>query len=294
MADLINATQSTRLYDYEKVFGKVTREFDKHFELPEFTVYEQKNNDCVGYSLAVAGEIWFGKPMSPGWSYGKFRSHRKPGLYMEEALKNACDIGMVPLSMFGECAEVPDIISMVEARPELLLEAAKNRIDGYCKLNYANKEKRDRCIKDAITRYNGKDKKVAVPSTSNKFFGANHAIILTGWDDDNDTWIFQNSQGRSYGNNGRKEIPREKVDYAYAGFKNPIILPFDDVPEDDYGFDAIKNMFLADIAKGISDTKFNPDGFITRRDMMIIIDRALSKVDKVIAQNHRIEYEAEN
>ena len=293
MASVINQTQSPQLYDYEKVFGKVTREFDKHFELPEYTVYKQKNEDCVGYSLAVAGEILFGKAMSPGWSYGKFRSHKKPGLYMEEALKCACDIGMVPLSMFGECAEVPDIIEMVEARPELLLEAAKHKIDGYCKLNYANKEKRDRCIKDAITRYNDKDKKVAVPCTSNKFFWENHAIILTGWDDDNDTWIFQNSEGRSYGTNGRKEMPREKLDYAYAAFKGPIILPFEDVPEDDYRFEAIKNMFFAGIAKGVSDTKFNPNGFITRGDMMVIMDRALSNVYKVIAQNHRIEYEAE-
>lgn len=294
MASVINETQSTRLYDYEKVFGKVEKVFDKRFELPEYTVYEQKNEDCVSYALVVAGEIWFGKPMSPGWSYGKFRSHTMKGLYMEEALKYACNTGMLPLSQFGECAEVPDIIEMVNARPELLTDAAKHKIDGYCKLNYANKEKRDRCIKDAISRYNDKDKKVAVVATSNKFFPANHAIILVGWNDDNDTWIFQNSAGCSYGENGRKEIPRNKLDYVYAGFKNPIILPFDDVPEDDYGFNSIKNMFLADIIKGVSATKFNPDGYVTRRDMCIIIDRALSKVDKVIALNHRIEYESES
>ena len=292
MASVINETQSTRLYDYEKIFGKVERAFEPYFELPQYSVYEQKNEDCVSYALAVAGEIWFGKQMSPGWIYGKFRSHTKPGLYMEEALKCACEIGMLPLSSFGECAEVPKIIDMVNIYPELLEDASKCRIGGFCKLSFAHKEKRDRCVKDAISRYNSNNK-VAVVATSSKYFPANHAIILVGWNDDNDTWIFQNSAGRKYGNNGRKEIPRSKVDYIYAGFIDPVALPFEDVTKEDYGFDAIKNMFMADVVKGLSAAKFDPDGYVTRRDLCIIIDRALSKVDKVNARNHRIEYEAE-
>ena len=88
MASVINETQSTRLYDYNKIFGNVTKTFESKFELPKFTTYDQKETMmCVGYSLAIAGEIMFGKQMSPGWSYGKFRSHKKQGLYLEEALK---------------------------------------------------------------------------------------------------------------------------------------------------------------------------------------------------------------
>ena len=291
MASVINETQAIRLFDYEKVFGTVNRTFPETFELPKFKVYEQKNEDCVSYALAAAGEIWFGEPMSPGWSYGMFRSHRQKGLYMEEALKYACNIGMVPLYMFGECSEVPDIIDMVNARPELLEEAMKRRIDGYCKLNFANKEKRDRCIKDAIMRYNDTEHKVAVPATSNRFFPANHAILLVGWNDKNNTWVFQNSEGRDYKNDGRGEIPRDKVNYAYAGFKNPIAPPFDDVPPTDYGYDAITKMFSSGIINGVGERTFNPDGLLTRRDAAIIINRALSRTEEVIANNHRIEYE---
>lgn len=284
-------TQSIRLYSYDKIFNNIQTAFDKKFELPKLTTYDQKETMmCVGYSLAIAGEIMFGKQMSPGWSYGKFRSHKLQGLYIEEALKYACEIGMLPLSEFGIFKEVPEIIELVNAHPELLEISKKYRPSGYCNLNYADKSKRDICVKDAISRY---EEKVAVIATSNRYFNGNHAIVIIGWNDETNKWIYQNSYGIDFEDEGRGEIPRDKIDNIYAVFLEPIKLPFDDVPENDYGFKSIKNMFFSDIVKGVSETKFNPDGFVTRRDMCIIMDRALSKIEKVIANNHRMQYEAE-
>lgn len=293
MASVINETQSTRLYDYNKIFGNVTKTFESKFELPKFTTYDQKETMmCVGYSLAIAGEIMFGKQMSPGWSYGKFRSHKMQGLYLEEALKYACNIGLLPLSNFGIFKDVPEIIDLVEAHPELLDVAQNYRPSGYCNLYRGTKVKKDTNIKDAISRY--KDG-VAVIATSSKHFGANHCIAIVGWNDETDSWIYQNSYGIDFENEGRDEIPRDRINAIYAVFVEPITLPFEDVPNttENYQYKHIRNLFLSEIMNGISDNKFAPNEPITRGDMAVVVDRALSKVDEVIARNHRLSYNAE-
>lgn len=165
---------------------------------------------CLGYALAIAGEILFDKQMSAGWNYAKFRSHKMPGLFVEEALKYACSVGFLPLSTFGVFKDVPEIIDIVNAQPELLEIAKKYKLSGYCSLNYADKTKRDTNIKDAISRYK---EKVAVIATSIKHFGSNHCIAIVGWNDKTDSWIYQNSYGLNYRDEdeGRDEIPRDRV-----------------------------------------------------------------------------------
>lgn len=286
-------TQSTRLYDYNKIFGQPKENNLKRFELPKLTTYNQKETMmCVGYALATAGEILFEKQMSPGWTYGKFRSHKLQGMFLEETLKYACEIGLVPLSDFGIFKEVPEIIDIVNAHPELLEIAKKYKLSGYCNLNYADKAKRNINVKDAIGRY--KDK-VAVIATSIKHFGANHCVAIVGWNDDTDSWIYQNSYGINNEDEGRGEIPRDKINSIYAVFLEPIKLPFVDVPDtpNNYQFKAIRNLFLADIMNGISETEFNPNGYITRGDMAVVVNRALAKVDNAMANNSRLQYEAE-
>lgn len=286
-------TQSIRLFDYNKIFGQPKPNMLERFELPKLTTYNQKETMmCVGYALATAGEILFERQMSPGWSYGKFRSHKMQGLFLEEALKYACNVGLLPLSTFGVFKDVPEIIDVVNALPELLEIAKKYKLSGYCNLNYADKTKRDANIKDAISRYK---EKVAVIATSIKHFGSNHCIAIVGWNDKTDSWIYQNSYGLNYRDEdeGRDEIPRDRVNAIYAVFLDPIKLPFEDVPENNYQFKAIRNLFLADIINGISEKEYNPNGYVTRGDLAVIIDRALSKVEKVMANNARLQYEAE-
>lgn len=284
---------STRLYSYTKIFGEPPKEFSKKEELPKLTVYDQKRTMmCVGYGLATALELLFGKQFSPSWGYGKYRdeSHKGQGLYFIKAIDQLCKLGGVPLADFGAIEEVPKILELVKNHTELLEIAAKYKPVGYCNLKYADRDLKDRCIKDALTRW---EEGVAVVATSYKHFGANHCIAIVGWNDETDSYIFQNSEGLDYGNEGRSEIPKDRIDEICAIFTKPYELPFKDVPEDDYGFKSIKNLFLAEIINGVSETEFNPDGYITRRDMAIIVDRALSKVDKQAARNILLEYESE-
>lgn len=288
-----NESLSTRLYSYTKVFGEPPKEFPENSGIPKLTVYDQKKTlMCVGYGLATALEILFGKQFSAAWGYGMYRdeAHKGQGLYFIKAVDYLCKLGAVPLADFGAVEDVPKILELVKNHPELLEIASKHKPAGYCNLNYADKDLKDRCIKDALTRW---EEGVAVVATSYKHFGANHCIAIVDWNDKTNSYVFQNSEGRDYGNDGRSEIPKDRIGEICAIFTKPYVLPFKDVPEDDYGYKSIKNLFLAEIIKGITDTEFNPDGYVTRRDIAIMIDRALSKVDKQAARNILLQYESE-
>lgn len=292
MSAVNKESTSTRLYSYTKLFGEPPKTFPKKFVLPKLTVYDQKKTMmCVGYGIATALEILYGKQFSPAWGYGKYRdeTHKDQGLYFFKAVDYLCKLGGVPLADFNAIEEVPIILKLVEQHPELLEIAAKHKPEGYCNLNCGGKDLKDRCIKDALTRYK---EGVAVIATSYKHFGASHCIAIVGWNDETNSYIFQNSYGPDYGDEGRSEIPKDSIHEICAIFTKPYKLPFKDVPEDDYGYQAIKNLFLAEIINGVSATEFNPDGFITRRDLCLIVDRALSKVDKQAARNVLLAYES--
>lgn len=294
MSSVKTESTSTRLYSYNKVFGEPATDFENKFEIPKLTVYDQKKTMmCVGYGLASALELLFGKQFSAAWNYGKFRSSsfKGQGLYFMAAVDYLCKIGGVPLADFGAVEEVPTILELVNAHPELLDIAAKYKPSGYCNLLLANVEKRDRCIKDALTRY---EEGVAVVATSNRFFGGNHCIAIVGWNDETDSYIFQNSEGIKYGDNGRAEIPKEKIDAICAIFTKPYELPFKDVTKDRWSYGAIKNLYLSEIINGVTEDSFEPERPITREEVAAIIDRVLSKVDKQAARNIVLAYESED
>ena len=284
---------STRLYQYTKVFGEPPKEFPKSSGIPKLTVYDQKKTlMCVGYGLATALEILFGKQFSAAWGYGMYRdeAHKGQGLYFIKAIDYLCKLGAVPLADFGAVEEVPKILDLVKNHPELLEIAAKHKPEGYCNLNYADKSLRDRCIKDALCRW---EEGVAVVATSYKHFGYNHCIAIVDWNDETDSYVFQNSEGLDYGDEGRSEIKKTDINEICAIFTKPYKLPFKDVHEDRWSHKHIKNLFLADIINGVSADRFEPTAPITREEVATIIDRVLSKVDKQAARNILLQYEAE-
>lgn len=295
MAGVNIQNNSTRLYEYTKVFGEVTKSFDNYFELPKLTIYNQYNSGlCVGYSLATAAEILWGKKFSPGWNYGKFRddNHKGKGLFLLKALEYFCKIGTVPLADFTFFEDVPTILELVNGHPELL-EIAKNfRIEGYCNLDYAYKDRRDKCIKDALSRY---EEGVAVVATSNSFFWENHCITIVGWNDKTDSYIYQNSAGNDMRNEteGRGEIPKEKIDAIYAVFIKPYKLPFKDVPENHWAYKDIKTFYLADLINGTTEDMFEPDRPITRAEVVAMNNRMLAKIDRQNERNAIINYQKE-
>ena len=285
---------STRLYSYTKIFGEPPKVFDVHPQLPELTVYDQKDTMmCVGYGFATAMELLYGKQFSAAWGYGAYRdsSHRGEGLYFLKAADYLCKLGSVPLADFGAIEEVPKILELVKKHPELLEIAQKYKPSGYCNLDYADKDLRDRCIKDALTRW---DEGVAVVATSYKHFNGNHCIFIVDWNDETDSYVFQNSYGKDYGDNGRSEIPKDRIDEICAIFAKPYVLPFKDVSEDRWSYKHIKNLYLADIINGVTEDSFDPAAPITREEVAAIMDRALSKVDKQAARNILLGYEAED
>ena len=145
--------QDSRLYSYTKIFGTPTNEFNEYFELPEINVFDQNNTSaCVGCAFASAMEVIFGVVASPGLIYATCRddSHKTPGLYFYRAAELLCKIGFVPFTEFGLIAEVPFIIEMAKESPELLKSTRKPF--GYCKIDYANKELKEACLKDAVRR----------------------------------------------------------------------------------------------------------------------------------------------
>lgn len=54
---------------------------------------------------------------------------------------------------------------------------------------------------------------------------------------------------------------------------------FDDVPNNKYYYESVALAKSLDIISGVGDNKFNPEGSITRQDMMVMTYRALSKLN---------------
>ena len=268
------------LVDYVKRFGEPADSHGACSGLPELTVYNQFDSGmCTGFAAAAAAEILWGRRFSAGWFIGQSKTeHQKGnGRYLIKVLDAMCSIGAVPLNEFGVLEELPDVFAAVKDNPTLLNIAGGYKADGYCNLLYASREKRDRCIKDAISRYNNPDTKVAVLATSNSHFGENHCICLVDWNDETDCYIYQNSQGKEFGKNGRGEIPKNKIDAVYAVFAKVKRLPFKDVDPAGWAYDDLKIAYDAGIIRGKTETEFAPGDFITREEVGAIIGRMLKK-----------------
>ncbi len=274
-----------RQYDYEIVCGGISnKEYPSYFDLPrKAKIKNQKFNKkeilaCGACAIATVAEHIWGKEFSEGFAYSKFRSdtHNTPGLYLTIALDMWRKIGIVPLSDFGSLEEMPTIKELVEKFPELLEKARDYKIGGYASLNYAMKEKKDLAIKDALSKPDG----IGLIASSSTYFGAGHAFVITGWNDENNTYIYQNSYGISFGDNGKGEIPKSKVDAVFAVFAEEFELPFKDVDKDRWSYKNIRNLYLSGVINGKTSDTLDPAGYIAREEVFAIADRILEKVDE--------------
>ena len=280
--------------DYIKEFGEVKRNFAERFEIPrQLTVYNQyDSNDCTGFATATAAEIIFGKRMSAGWymMQSKAEGQKGDGRFIQKVLEAACNVGGVPLADFGVLGENADVLETVKNNAQLLAIAERYKFDGVCSLLYADRKKRDMCIKDAVMRY---DEGVAVIATSNRYFGQNHCICIVGYDDKKDRYIFQNSEGKAYGNNGRSEIPKDKLDTVYAVFKRDISLPFKDIEPNGWSYEDIKVAYDAGIIKGASETEFVPGRGVTREEVGAMLGRLVRMLNEREERNILLNHQGE-
>ena len=271
-----------RVYDYDMVCGIAEgKTYPEEYEIPRNTTIKNQGNigACVACACAEVGEAIFGVEMSEAWAYGSLRNDANTlkGMNTSQALNLWKSLGIVPLADFGTLKEMPEMRKLTKEFSHLNEVAKKYKIGGYAAINYADKAKRDLAVKEALTNND-----IGLVAVAGTYFGSAHCIRLTGWNDKNDTWKFQNSWGEKYGEGGYSEIPRYELDYIYAVFPEEVKLPFTDVSEDRWSYKAIKNLYFAGLINGVTDTLFEPERNITREEVAAIVDRLLKAVDDKI------------
>ncbi|MBO4897107.1 MAG: S-layer homology domain-containing protein [Clostridia bacterium] len=69
---------------------------------------------------------------------------------------------------------------------------------------------------------------------------------------------------------------------------------FTDVPKDFWGYDYIMAARKTGVIKGISDTEFNPNGYISRQDMAVMCRRILSSLGKELTGVREVKFADED
>lgn len=277
-----------RLYDYEMVCGSVGDDsYPEYYEIPHEntgTLKDQGNwQACVACAVAsVAEEIYRRNTgecaeMSEGFVYGALRDSNSTtsGMVVSKTLDYWRKIGIAKKVDFDYLTEMPEIKEMVDKCPELLDLAANFKISGYASIGYALKSKKDNAIKKALMENN-----YGVIAVSPNAFGAPHCIQLTGWDDSRNKYLFKNSWGESYGDNGFSAIDKDSISEAYVILNENATLPFTDVSEDRWSYKYIKNMYFNGLMNGTSDTTFEPEKPLTREEAATLLYRILKMYDE--------------
>ena len=241
---LLPSPQGIRDYDYFVVCGSSNEELPSSFQLPidkYADVLNQYNYmACCGFSLATAQEYHHYKTLGEKVSYSPWYSYAHPenrlnymgmGMYLKDAVKGTLKSGFVPLNLFDIEKEMPELYDYIVNRDDLTEIGKLNAPTAYVSLNYANKEKKIRAIKEALY-YGGEPLIVA----SYKYFGGSHCILIYGWDDDkvlakygksDKVFNFRTSYGKEYKNNGNGDIPLSQLNEIYQFFFKDIELKFD-------------------------------------------------------------------
>lgn len=219
--------------------------------------------------------------MSEGYFYGTHRHEKSTssGMLMSQALNGWKNTGSVPKSYYDILLEMPEQKESLSKYPELNEIANKFIIGGYVKISNANKEKRDLAIKQALTQY-PRIKQLPLVAVSRSYFGESHCILVTGWNDETDCYKIKNSWGDDYGDDGYKEIPKDKINEFYAIVPNEIVLPFIDVNESDWFFTNVKHMYFNGLVKGKTATTFEPNAGLTRAEACALFDRYTEMVNE--------------
>lgn len=280
-----------RIYDYETVCASSNGNVDYPSVFKISRPYEMRCKDqgnvgaCVAEVIAQVSEAYFGTEMSEGQIYAVFRPNPESGgfgMSTESAIKQWISKSTVPLHVFDYLWEMPELYSKLKEIPELDTLYTQYKIKGYVDLSYASIEKKDRCIKEALT---GAANKYGLIAVCPEGFGESHCIWLTGWDDENDTYFVKNSWGNGWGINGdgTGTVRKKKVGHVYMVLFEEPKLPFTDVKESDWFFEDVKHMYLAGHMKGTSGNTFEPDKPLTRAEAAALFNRITSFIDKKFA-----------
>lgn len=273
-----------RVYDYEKVCGTATqKDFPAVYQIKTKAVSKNQGdiNACVGCALAEIAEIMWKKEFSEGYIYGRLRgdNDKYQGMYVDKTLDLWKKIGIVPLSEFGMLKEMPEMRTMIMKYPNLD-EVAKNyKLGGYARISLSNKDKADLQIKEALMS-NEYGLVGVIPAGDGL-----HCVRITGWEDSQRIYYYQDS----YGNPEYKKVNKTKLEQVYVIFPEEITVPFKDVDEnEEWSYGAIKNMYMSGLINGTSETTFEPDRNITRKETAAIVDRLSKVLDEKFERIYKI------
>ena len=282
---------SSRLYDYEVVCGAAEeKDYPQEYEIPRENTGTLKNQGTIGACVAcvisqiaeVLHKMEFDESLevSEGFIYGTFRkdNHKGEGLYVSQALEYWRTIGTVPKHYFDILKEMPKMKETVKKFPELLDIATKYKIHGYVSINYADRARKDLVIKKALT-----ENSYPLLAVSDEYFRESHCIELVGWNDKTGCYKIKNSWGETYGDHGFAEIPKDEVNAVYMIIPQEIELPFDDVKKEDWFYKYIKNSYCNGTMKGTSATTFEPNRYVTRAELAVVIDNLKKDNDRLVS-----------
>lgn len=288
--------QKMRDYEYDICCKTTsTEELPRRFMLPidEWaTVLDQLDiNACASFALVTAQEVNYfkktgeHKKWSPGYIYGNplcRNGYDGMGMYLDTAIKGTTKTGFVPLQQFDILKEMPEMMTCVEGRGDLLKSGEDWKLKGFVNLYHSTLSKKIENMKQALYHY-----QTPLVVSSYNYFGGGHAFIIYGWDDDmifkkyaksNTIFALRNSWGEDYEDGGNYFIPASKIDVAFLPLFEEIPFPFTDVKETDWFYKDVRNAALSGLVQGVSKTEFNPNADLIRGDVAVTSARLMTKL----------------
>ena len=282
---------SIRVYEYD-VLPKAAVDAGRvqEYKIPEDRmppVLDQMTiGSCVAHAccsvLAVLHYMETGKwvDFSRGWFYGHHRSQysTEPGMVIGATVERMRESGSVPIELFHEHTEMPEMKKLVQARPDLEPFAEPYKIRSFVKFSKADKDRKWADVKEAFLTYG-----LPLVIGSDRYFGEGHCVMAYGFNEKGKKGrelYFQNSWGETYGDNGRSSIPFDEVDEIYLLLDEVITLQFADVPEDAWYYKNVLHLYAAGLITGRDESHFDPDAPISRAEVCAIVDRLMEKIEK--------------
>ena len=277
-----------KILDYCGAFRAKGMELPASFTLEEERIPDVRDqgsvNSCVAFSatniMQVLNQLETGRRdrFSPGYMYGKCRDENDTyqGMIIDNALDYLIKTGSCFEEDFPENLEVPEIMEKARNRPDLDKKAEPYHIRAYEVYASASEERRTNDIKRALYQFK-------TPLLANTdYFGVLHAVCIIGWDDKTERYTILNSWGKEWGDNGKGTVPYNKIERGYllVDEKNSdIIMPFTDVPENEWYYKAVQHVYNAGLMNGTSETTFEPEKTMTRAEMAQVLVNLCKKID---------------
>lgn len=212
--------------------------------------------------------------LSKGYMYGRnnYPNKRNQGMSEEYTLNAMLKRGTVPLSMCTDYAEFPDIAEILNKRADISIldkKAEKYALKAWENLSCNNEKDRFAKIKEYLHKYN-----MPIAGTIKSYKGEKHSVVIIGYEDD--YILFLDHTGGS-------EVEKLKYDrfskayYLDGGIEVVKKMPFVDVKETDWFYEAVKAVYDSGIMNGTSANTFSPYKSLTRAEMAVIIHRLMKR-----------------